>query len=155
MILLICYIITVLLLLFLIPRHKLREAIVIFFFKQLLTWLIGLIVAQLGLIVYQVRSFPDATNTSFDFEYFFYPSICVLFNLYYPNGKGPIGEFMHYFYYCTVMTILEVVFETYTNIIQYIHWHWTLTWVTLFITFYLSRKFYLWFFKKEWTDQEK
>nr|WP_282432966.1 hypothetical protein [Desulfosporosinus sp. Sb-LF] len=45
------------------------------------------------------------------------------------------------------MTITEVLCERYTNILKYLHWTWYVTWTTLLITFYLSRQYYLWFFK--------
>ena len=130
-----------------IPRDKIREALVIFLFKQLITWIIGLLVVELGLIEYPVRSFANASWTSFDFEYFIYPAICVVFNLHYPVGKKPLKQLMHYVNYCSAITFVEVLIERYTDIIEYIHWEWYVTWITLFITFYVSRRFYLWFFK--------
>ena len=54
---------------------------------------------------------------------------------------------MHYFYFCSTITIIEVLCEKYTNIIKYIHWTWYITWITLFITFYISRQFYIWYFR--------
>jgi uncharacterized membrane protein YwzB len=130
-----------------IPKNKFREAQVIFFFKQLMTWVLGLTVAQFRLIEYPVREFSYATKSSFSFEYFIYPSICVVFNLHYPEGKSRIRQFMHYVYFCTGMTILEVLCEEYTNILKYIHWHWYTTWITLFVTFFLSHLYYVWFFR--------
>ncbi len=141
------WIISIIMLLGYVPKNKIREAIVIFFFKQTLTWVIGLLVIQYGLLEYPVRSFSKATESSFDFEYFIYPSICVVFNLHYPEGKNLLRKFWHFFSFCTVMTIIEVLFERYTAIINYIHWEWYITWITLFITFYVSRKFYVWFFR--------
>jgi hypothetical protein len=46
------------------------------------------------------------------------------------------------------MTILEVIIERYTNLIDYISWSWYWTWITLLITFHLTRTYYLWFIKK-------
>jgi len=130
-----------------VPKDKLRQASVIFFFKQLMTWLIGLLVAQYKLIEYPVREFAYATRTSFTFEYFIYPSLCVLFNLHFPEEKSYIRQFLYYCYFCTAMTVFEVLCEKYTNVIKYIHWTWYLSWITLFITFYLSRQYYRWFFR--------
>lgn len=141
------WIVVTLMLFLFIPKNKLREAIAIFFFKQFLTWIIGLTVVQFGLIEYPVRLFANATKSSFSFEYFFYPSICVIFNLHYPERKGRLREFMHFFYFCSIMTFFEVLAEKYTNILEYIHWTWYITWITLYITFYLSRKFYIWYFR--------
>ncbi len=147
LILVTAWILTIISLILFIPKNKFREAQVIFFFKQLMTWLLGLTVAQYRLIEYPVREFAYATKTSFSFEYFIYPSICVVFNLHYPEGKSHTRQFMHYFYFCTGMTILEVLCEKYTDILKYIHWSWYSTWITLFITFYLSRQYYIWFFR--------
>lgn len=148
------WIISAILLLGYVPKNKVREALVIFFFKQTLTWVIGLVVVQYGLLEYPVRSFSHATKSSFDFEYFIYPSICVVFNLHYPEGKNLLRQFWHYFSFCTVMTLIEVLCERHTAIINYLHWEWYFTWITLFITFYVSRKFYVWFFRLRQQKEE-
>jgi hypothetical protein len=147
-------IMAVLLLIF-VRRDMIRQAIIIFLFKQLLTWLLGLIVVEFGLIVYPIRFFPNATKSSFTFEYLIYPAICVIFNLHYPNGKSRIRQFLHFVYFCSAITVVEVLCERYTDIIKYIHWTWYATWISLFLTFYISRKFYVWFFKNENSDSAK
>lgn len=141
------WVITTIVLIIFVPKTKIREAMVIFLFKQLITWIVGLLVVELGLIIYPVKSFTNASQTSFDFEFFIYPAICVVFNLHYPEGKKPLIQLMHYISYCSAITVVEVLIERYTDIIEYIHWEWYVTWITLFITFYASRKFYIWFFK--------
>ncbi len=146
-ILIIAWIVTIAALIIFVPRFKIRDAILIFFFKQLITWIFGLLVVELGLIVYPVRSFANATQSSFDFEYFIYPAICVIFNLHYPVGKKKLRQLAHYIIFCSAITIVELLVERNTEIINYIHWDWYVTWITLFITFYASRKFYIWFFK--------
>lgn len=130
-----------------IPKDKIREAMVAFSFKQLMTWILGLTVSELRLIDYPIRLFPYACKTNFTFEYFVYPSLCAVFNVNYPKNKNAFGQFMYYFYYCTTITALEVLSEKYTNILKYIHWTWYTTWITLFLTFYATRKYYIWFFK--------
>lgn len=143
----IAWAITIFLLIRFIPKNKIREAQVIFFCKQLITWVTGLAVVELGLIEYPVRLFPYSNKTSFSFEYFIYPSICAIFNINYPEKKSPFGQFLYYFYYCTALTIIEVIVEKYTNILKYIHWNWCISWITFFITFYITRKYYEWFFR--------
>ncbi|MDR3541972.1 MAG: hypothetical protein P4L69_13535 [Desulfosporosinus sp.] len=130
-----------------IPKNKIREALVAFLVNQLITWVLGLTVVELGLIEYPVRLFPHANNTSFTFEYFIYPSMCAIFNVNYPKSKSRFGQFMYYFYYCTTFTIFEVIIEKNANLLKYIHWSWYITWITLLITFYMTRKFYVWFFR--------
>lgn len=149
LILTIAWIITASMLVLFVTKNRIREAIVIFFFKQFITWILGLAVVEYKLIAYPVRLFFSyASRTSFTFEYFIYPAICVVFVLHYPEGRSGMRKFLYYSYFCTVMTIVEVLCEKYTQIIEYINWEWYVTWITLFITFYISRIFYVWFFRK-------
>lgn len=141
------WLLTIILLIKFIPRNKIREAYLAFSFKQILTWLLGLTVVELGLIEYPVRLFPNANKASFTFEYFVYPSICAIFNVNFPENKGNFNKLMYYCYYCTSLTIIEVIVEKYTNIINYIHWTWYVTWISLLITFFATRKFYIWYLK--------
>lgn len=154
LILVVVWVLTIIILILFIPKNKIREAQVAFLFMQVITWLIGLLVVEFRLIEYPVEFFKYATKTSFSFEYFIYPSICAVFNLNFPNYKSNLRKFMFYFYFCTTMTIIEVLSEKYTNIIKYIHWTWYITWITLFITFFISRKYYIWFFRLRDTKQE-
>ena len=146
-ILVIGWIISVLLLFRFIPKNKVRLAQLAFLFKQAITWLIGLAVVEARLLEYPVRFFSYANRTSFTFEYIVYPSICAIFNVNYPEKKGRFSQFMYYSYYCTAITIIEVILEEYTNLINYINWTWYITWITLYITFYMTRKYCVWFYK--------
>jgi hypothetical protein len=112
-----------------------------------MTWIFGLLVVELDMIEYPVRFFMESSRTSFTFEFFVYPALCVLFNLQYPQGKGRLREWSHYTMYCSAITIIEVILERHTMLIKYVHWEWYWTWITLNITFYISRKFYCWFFQ--------
>jgi hypothetical protein len=147
LILIVAWIITIIMLILFIPKDKLREAQLVFIFIQLITWFIGLLVVEFRLLEYPVEFFKYATKSSFTFEYFIYPAICAVFNMNYPVKKTIFKQFMYYFDFCSIMTIIEVLCERYTNIITYLHWTWYVTWITLFITFYLSRQYYLWFFR--------
>ena len=137
----------IILLILYVPRDKIRQAFVIFTFKQLMTWILGLTVAELRLIEYPVRSFAYANKASFDFEFFIYPAFCVLFILHYPEKKGTLKQLLYYFYYCAGLTITEIIVEKYTNLLEYINWYWYTSFISFFITFFLSRLFYNWYFK--------
>jgi len=141
------WLLTIILLIIYVPKEKIRHANIIFLFKQSITWLFGLTVVEFKLIQYPYRIFEHAHNTSFSFEFFIFPGICVLFNLYYPVKKNKLKKLIHYINYCTLITIIEIILERYTDLINYINWSWFWTWITLLVTFYASRKYYLWFFK--------
>lgn len=141
------WIITIIVLIIFIPKNRIREAQLIFLFKQLQTWLFGLLVANYGLIEYPMRLFQYATRADFTFEFFIYPAVCVIFNLHYPQKKSWFRQAVHYVSYTTTITLFEIVIEKYTNIINYLHWTWYLTWITICVTFWFSRLYYVWFYK--------
>ncbi len=128
------WIATAISLVLLIPKDKIRLAIVAFLFKEFLTWPMGLYVA-------------NTTKASFTFEFFFYPAICAIFNTHFPEDKPAYVRAFYYILYCTVITAAESLLERYTDLIEYIHWNEAYTWITLIVTFYISRQFIRWFFK--------
>lgn len=131
---------------FFVPRHAFRLAQLALLFKQLLTWVIGLVVVELGWIEYPVREFASENRSSFTFEYLAYPIVCGLFNARYPENRSWRFKLFYYFSYCSVITAVELLIEKNTDLIRYIHWNWYWTWITLFVTFFMSRNFCKWFF---------
>ena len=114
---------------------------------QCMSWLFGLLVVEYGLISYPVREFQIANASSFSFEYFIYPAICIVFNLHFPKNRLFVYKFLWIILFSTCITILEVILERYTGLIEYIHWTWYWSWITLLITFLISRAYYIWFYK--------
>jgi hypothetical protein len=142
------WIIMVIALLVFVPKNRIREAQAVYLFKLFLTWGLGLFVVQMKWIEYPARFiFPYAHRSDFTFEFFVYPAICVLFILYYPWKKNFFTQLGYFIAYCSIMTLLEVLIEHYTQLVHYIIWKWYWTWISLFLTFYLSRLYYIWFFR--------
>lgn len=132
-----------------VPKEQVRDACLIFLFMESITWVIGLYVVQKGWIQYPVRLvFENASSTCFVFEFLVYPSICVFFNFHYPRKSTHFVKIMYYALIVSAMTAFEAFLESHTMLIKYTGWTWYWTWLALFATFYISRKFYLWFFKK-------
>lgn len=129
------------------PKHKLRLAVVAFLFKQMITFIIGLLVVEWDLIEYPIRLFADVNRTSFTFEYYAFPTVCAAFNVWYPDVRSKLVQAGYYIGYTSLLTIVEVTIERYTELANYIHWEWYVTWVTVCLSFYLTRKFCVWFFK--------
>jgi hypothetical protein len=134
--------------LFFIPKRKRRLAVVAFLFKQIITFFWGLVAVELGLLEYPIRLFASINRTSFTYEFYAFPVICAAFNVWYPNGRSPLIQWGYYVGYTTVLTIVEVIIEKYTLLINYIHWEWYITWITVCLSFYIARIFCVWFFAK-------
>lgn len=133
-----------------IPKNKIIHGVLTFLFKQVITWLFGLIVVEKGLIKYPVRLFfRKANKSSFCFEYFLFPSLSAIFNLHYPENKSKSSILLYYIFHTGLLTGVEALLERYTNLVKYIKWKWYWTFITIGTTYYTSRVFYRWFFKNE------
>ncbi len=134
--------------LFFIPKNKIRLAVVAFLFKQIITFLIGLMVVEWGLLEYPVRLFSSINRTSFTYEYYILPVTCAAFNVWYPNDRSTLIQLGYYVGFSSVLTIVEVIIEKYTNLINYIHWEWYVSWLSIGLSFFIARLFCVWFFAK-------
>ncbi|WP_338066848.1 CBO0543 family protein [Evansella clarkii] len=130
-----------------------RHAIAAFLFKQMLTWPLGLMVVKKDYITYPVRFFKKENKSSFSFEYFIYTALCAIFNIKYPEKYNSFVKLLYIVFYAGIMTLGEVAIERYTNLIKYRKWKWYWSFQTLGITNYLSRIFYKWFFREDFTSQ--
>jgi hypothetical protein len=127
------------LLIFVIPREKYRLALVAFLVKQFIIAILGHVTVEYGALTYPVREFADVNRTSFVYEFLAYPMLCAVFNVYYPAHRSRLWQIGYYLLFCTVFTIIEVVIERYTDLIQYVRWNWFWTWGSLFVTFLFTR----------------
>ena len=144
------WVVTALLLIKFVPRNRIREAHVTFLFKQAVTGLFGLLVVEKNLISYPYRLFFKKTiKSSFTFEYFVYPALCSLFNLYYPEKRNSVIKLLYYFFHSSIITVFEAFAVKYTNLIKYKKWTWYWSLITMWLTYYISRIYYRWLFKEQ------
>jgi hypothetical protein len=130
-----------------IPRDKWREASIIFLSQQFVTWFFGLLVVELHLIEYPVRELAEVNKTSFLFEFLAFPIITIFFCIFFPQSAVAWKKIMYTSAFCSVLTILEIIFEQYTLLISYIKWDWYVTWLSVYASLTLSYYFYKWYFK--------
>ncbi len=134
-----------------VPNGKAREAWVLFLFLQVITWPAGLLAVELGWIDYPVQLFPKTNQynrTSFSFEFFFFPVLAIIFSLYYPSFLKKWSALLYYLLFAGFFTIIEVILEKYTDLVEYYEWKWYWTFSTLILSLYLNHKYYLWFKKR-------
>ncbi|WP_369699114.1 CBO0543 family protein [Paenibacillus silviterrae] len=130
-----------------VPRRLIRQASFIFFFAQLPAWILGLLVVEFGWIEYPVRELHKVNATSFTFEYLILPIISIFFNLYFPSESSLSKKLLYYTSILAVFTLVEFFIEKYTLLINYLHWEWYYTFISMGIIFYLVRSIYKWFFR--------
>ncbi|MEH7381304.1 CBO0543 family protein [Bacillus sp. JJ1533] len=132
-----------------IPKSKWREASIAFLFQQTITWSLGLITVEFHLLEYPDRELSSINGTSFLFEFLCYPVISIFFCIHYPRTKPIWKKFIYISGFCSVLTLLEVIIEKYTNLIHYLHWDWYVSWLSIYATLYLLWVFYCWYFRLE------
>ncbi|MBD0382523.1 CBO0543 family protein [Paenibacillus sedimenti] len=133
--------------LLLVPKHLRREAQIVFLFQQFITWILGLIVVQNGWLEYPVREL-SLNLTSLTYEFLAYPLVAVYMNLYYPIRKSMWIQLLYVAAYPAGLTIIEHYIEIHTRLIDYVSWKWYWTFLSTWATLYLSRGFYVWFYRK-------
>ncbi|WP_166242852.1 CBO0543 family protein [Paenibacillus turpanensis] len=137
-----------LLLWFLIPRAKRRLAVTAFLFKQMITYPLGLLVVEYDLLAYPVRLLPEINRASLTFEFWAYPILCAFFNAHFPEKHKWWVKLGYYASFCSALTVTEIFLENHTNLIRYIQWNAAWTWVSLYLTFFITRSFCAWFWKR-------
>ena len=142
------WIISIVVLIFLIPKNKIRQTWAVFMFAQSKLWLFGLIMVQLKLIKFPVRIFSYASRSAMSYESIFITTIAIIFILYYPIKKSLGMKFIYYAVFASGLTILEVILEKNTNLVSYINWSWYWTWLRENFCLYLCWLYYRWFFIK-------
>lgn len=135
---------TLLLLVFAVDWRYFRDCVVVFLFKSLLDLIAGSIVVEANLIAYPVRLFPQYYDTPLLFELWVFPTLCVLYNQITRNsGLWPIIYYA--FLFSAGITLYEYPIEVYTDLLEYIKWSWVTTFISLTITFLVSRIFIAFF----------
>jgi hypothetical protein len=106
----------------LIPKGKAREAWLLFLSIQMITWPAGLIPVEAGWLKYPVQLLPHANHynkTSFSYEFLLLPTLSILFSLYFPKNGNGFMKLMYYTLFTCVLTIIEVILEKNTHLIDY------------------------------------
>jgi hypothetical protein len=133
-----------LILIFFVPKNKRQDASVSFFFFQSIVWIVDLLIVYFHLVAYPIREFPYATQVNLTFHYLLYPTMAVFFTLYYPLEKSYIQRIMYSILSAAAVTLFAEIIKNYTRLTDYINWSWYLSFLVLFVQFYLTEKFYLW-----------
>jgi hypothetical protein len=130
------------------PKRKHRNLIFGYLVCKTLTWISTLFHVKFNLLIFPFREFPKATDLMLTTEYFFYPLMCGFYIIYEPKLKY-LGRFFYLSLWISVLVIIDVMMEKYTNLIEYIHYDWYWTWLNFFCIFALSNRIYHWFFSEK------
>lgn len=133
-----------------IPKDKKRDAWILFLFLQVITWPAGLISVEMGWIEYPTQLLPHANSynqTSFTFEFFFFPVVAIFFSLYYPRKKYWSIVLLYFIGISGFFTTFEVILEKTTSLVTYHEWRWYWTFISVLVSLFINNQFYRWFKK--------
>lgn len=82
-----------------ISKGRTRLTQVTFFFIQALAWIFEFILVSFELVEFPYREFRVATKMSFSLYYLIFPTVGVLFILFYPKQPGKLKVFLYYLFF--------------------------------------------------------
>jgi len=120
------------LLFFSLRTPPIKDKILVFLLKAYFSSFFGVIVVEKKFLEYPVRFLDQYFEASILFEYFLYPIVCVYFyqTSYHSRLPGIVGQCL---LYTAALTSVEVLYEKYTNLIEYHRWTWVHSFVTIFV----------------------
>jgi hypothetical protein len=114
-----------------------KDWLLIFFMTGFFAVFLGVIVVEEHLIRYPVNLFKHF-QSSVLFEFLLFPVLCI----YYYQAtyhSGFWGIILKALVYSSVLSILEFLLEKYTDLIDYLHWEWYYTLVSVFLFMIIVR----------------
>lgn len=101
-----------------IPKEKIRKALLSLLAFQTSTWFTSIILVQRNKITYSVRELSKANSTSFSFEFFILPLLCIFFNLHFPEDKSFYEKLRYYISFLLPFSLVEYFTEKYMLILK-------------------------------------
>lgn len=129
-----------------VKKERWREAAIIFFAGQVITWSVSLLLVEFDLVENPVREFSRATASNFSFNFVFFPTAGIVFNLYYPEKRSLLLKLGYNVLWVGGLTGLILATARFTGLIRPSPYYRYGIWLLVFLSFYAVRKYYLWYF---------
>ncbi|ANB61017.1 CBO0543 family protein [Anoxybacteroides amylolyticum] len=115
-----------------------KDSLLVFALKAYFSTFFGVFVVEAHMLDYPVRFLPSYFDTSILFEYFLFPIVCVYFyqTTYYSSFGVILWQCA---LYTAAITIVEVLCEKYTDLIEYHTWTWWYSFLTIFFLSFFVR----------------
>ncbi len=119
-------------------KSPIKDWITIFLLTAYFSTFLGVIVERNKMIDYPVRVLHKYFDSSILYEYLLLPVVSIYFYKSTYNSRYP-GIILQCSIYTSVLTIIEVLLERYTHLVEYLTWTWRLTFVSVFSLMFFVR----------------
>lgn len=140
LILWVLFIIGIALLFFSLRKPFIKDWILIFLLNSYLSTFIGVLVVEEKMLEYPIRFFGNYFSSSLLYEYLLFPVISIYFYQTTYHSSYLIIT-LQCVLYTTGLTIIEVLFEKYTDLIEYHTWSYVYTFISTFFLLIFIRLF--------------
>lgn len=121
-------------------KLPLRDWLILFLFTSYISVIAGTVVVEEGMLDYPVKLFEKHFDSSLQFEMLILPVICLYF--YQTSYHSTYtGIFLQGLLYTSILTLVEFLLESYTDVIEYYTWSWIHTFISVFILMIFVRVF--------------
>jgi hypothetical protein len=122
-------------------KPPIKDWILIFLLTSNISIIIGTFVVAKNMLEYPVRFLNKQFDSSLLFESLLLPVVCVYFyqTTYHSGYRGIVLQGL---LYTSVLTMIEVLFEKYTDLVEYHTWTWMHTFIGVFLLMLFVRIIY-------------
>lgn len=131
-----------------IPRSKVREGVILFFFTQMITWSLSLLFVEIGMIANPVREFSLATRTNFTLNFVFYPTVSTLFGIHYPSTASKHKQFLYQLLIIGGLATGIRMLALHSMLMEHPKFNWLTGAMVLLFGMNAARKYTQWFFNR-------
>jgi len=113
-------------------KPPIKNWILIFSLSSYFSTFFGVLVVEENMLEYPVRFLSHYFSSSLLYEYLLFPVVCIYF--YQTTYRSSyLNIVLQCILYTTVLTIIEIFFERYTELIKYHTWTWKYTYISTFL----------------------
>ncbi|MET3697066.1 hypothetical protein SAMN05877753_101356 [Bacillus oleivorans] len=128
----------VVLLFFGVRKPFIKDTLLVFLLSAYFSTFIGVFVVEEKMLRYPVRFLSEYFEVSILYEYVLFPVVCMYFFQTTRHSRY-IGIALQCALYTTALTIVEVLLERYTDLIEYNTWNWIYTFISNFLLMIVVR----------------
>jgi hypothetical protein len=124
--------------LFSLQKPPIKTKLIIFLLTAYISTFFGVLVVEKNMLKYPINLFSNYFSSSLLYEYLLLPMVCIYF---YQTSyhSSYFGMVLQCAMYTAALTIIEVVLERYTDLVEYHTWTWLYTLLSIFLLMMVIR----------------